>query len=93
MEQTCLHTVALTCNNIKLVVYRCYLPLLGDGIRQSHDVSQLCVPMSFGGRSFGIRAISAFLGNTRTTLLTYDRRNWIVDFSPQQLLTTGKFSL
>ena len=25
----------------------CYLPLLGDVIWQSHDVSQLCVPMSF----------------------------------------------
>ena len=75
MAQTCPHTSVFKFNNIKLVVYCCYLPLLGDGIRQSYDVSQLCVPMSFGGHSMhGVfSTISVFLRNTHTTVRTYVR--------------------
>ncbi len=92
MAQTCPHTVAFKCNNIKLVVYCCYLPLLGDGIRQSHDVSQLCVPMSFGGRSFGSRHFGVSRKHSYNP--TYVRtKELVMDFSPQQLLTTGEFSL
>ncbi len=76
MAQTCPHTVAFKCNNIKLVVYCYELPLLGDGIRQFHDVSQLC-SQCFGGRaSVANRAILAFLRNTQPYVRTYEQTGY-----------------